>query len=376
MFFLTVKDVIFLGSKGVGHHCLNHLLTNQTKLGIRVTAVLTNDRKIKPDDLSILDLCDEYDIPVLAEMDNLLTFDRPDFLISVQYHQILKEEHITRAKELAMNLHMAPLPEYRGCNQFSFAIIDDVAEFGTTLHVMGTGIDSGDILFERRFPIEPDCMVADLYEKTLIESKQLFENDIVKIFSGDYKKITQDSLVATRGTSIHYRKEIDEIKQFERSWPEEKILRYFRATYFPPFPPPYFFDEGEKIEVTPNWIEKNTSSQLPNFPDFSNIVKPEPTFRYMAALFVFIGLSLLVSSFFTLNIDGLMLAIMLFGLGIIFELIYANKSKEYKTKLGESTKPDFFSYLLGFIIGAIVTFSVLFFLTPFGYILGYMLWGV
>ncbi len=259
MFFLSVKDVIFLGSKGVGHHCLNHLLINQTKLGIRVTAVLTNDRKIKPDDLSILDLCDEYGIPILSEMDNLLTFDRPDFLISVQYHQILKEEHIGRAKELAMNLHMAPLPEYRGCNQFSFAIIDGVAEFGTTLHVMGTGIDSGDILFERRFPIEPDCMVADLYEKTLIESKLLFENDIVKIFSGDYKKTTQDSLVATRGTSIHYRKEIDEIKQFERSWPEDKILRYFRATYFPPFPPPYFFDEGEKIEVTPNWIEENIS---------------------------------------------------------------------------------------------------------------------
>ena len=226
---MVVKDVIFLGSKGIGHHCLNHLLNNQTNLKIRVTAVLTNDRKIKPNDLSILDLCDEYSIPVLAEMDNLLTFDRPDFLISVQYHQILKEEHIGRAKELAMNLHMAPLPEYRGCNQFSFAIIDGVAEFGTTLHVMGTGIDSGDILFERRFPIESDCMVADLYEKTLIESKLLFENDIVKIFSGDYKKTTQDSLVATRGTSIHYRKEIDEIKQFERSWPEPKIRIFLRS---------------------------------------------------------------------------------------------------------------------------------------------------
>ena len=91
---MVVKDVIFLGSKGVGHHCLNHLLINQTKLGIRDTAVLTNDRKIKPDDLSILDLCEEYDIPVLAEMDDLFTFDRPDFLISVQYHQILKEDQI------------------------------------------------------------------------------------------------------------------------------------------------------------------------------------------------------------------------------------------------------------------------------------------
>ena len=254
---MTVKEVIFLGSKGVGHHCLSYLLTNQRKLGINVSGALTNDRKIKHDDLSILELCREHSIPVLEDMDELLNFERPDFLISVQYHQILSEKHIERAKELAINLHMAPLPEYRGCNQFSFAIIDGAEEFGATIHVMSTGIDSGDILFEKRFGIEPDCMVSDLYEKTLRESKLLFENDIEKIFSGRYKRISQSSLIQSRGTSLHFRKEIDKIKQFERDWSEEKILRYFRATYFPPFPPPYFLDGMVKTELTPKWISEN-----------------------------------------------------------------------------------------------------------------------
>ena len=129
-------------------------------------------------------------------------------------------------------------------------------------HEMSTGIDSGDILFERRFGIGPNWMVSELYEKTLEESKILFENDIGNVFSGDYKKRTQDSLVSLRGTSIHYRKEIDEIKQFERNWGEEKILRYFRATYFPPFSPPYFLDDGEKTEITAKWIKENISTPL------------------------------------------------------------------------------------------------------------------
>jgi len=120
-------------------------------------------------------------------------------------------------------------------------------------------------------------------------------------------------------------------------------------------------------------ISSSPPSSPPPSPDFSNIMKPEPTFRYMAAVFVCVSLSLLVSSFFTLNIDGLMLGIILFGLGIIFELIYSNKSK---TKLGESTKSDFFSNLLVIIFVAIVTFSALIFLTPLGYILSFVLGGV
>ncbi|MBK8684503.1 MAG: hypothetical protein IPN26_05660 [Bacteroidetes bacterium] len=78
-----------------------------------------------------------------------------DFLISVQYHQILNERHIQKARTLAINLHMAPLPEYRGCNQFSFAILDQYPEFGTTLHVMDERIDHGDILFEKDSPYLP-----------------------------------------------------------------------------------------------------------------------------------------------------------------------------------------------------------------------------
>ena len=61
---------------------------------------------------------------------------------------------------------MAPLPEYKGCNQFSFAIIDEVNEFGTTIHEIEASIDSGPIIAEKRFFINNNLWVKDLYELT------------------------------------------------------------------------------------------------------------------------------------------------------------------------------------------------------------------
>jgi methionyl-tRNA formyltransferase len=183
----------------------------------------------------------------LEGLDEIATID---FLISVQYHEILKAHHIDRARDIAINLHMAPLPEYRGCNQFSFAIIDGKEEFGTTLHKMETGIDNGAIIAEKRFPIRKGIRVNELYDETVEASKELFEEAIGIVFEGDYQLIPQESLEEERGCSLHYRKEMAQIKKIDLNWPEEKIWRYIRATNMPGFPPPYAEVNGQCIYLS------------------------------------------------------------------------------------------------------------------------------
>ena len=124
--------------------------------------------------LSIKSLANDYDIPFIEELDLILDLENIDFIISIQYHLILSQKHIDVAKKLALNLHMAPLPEYRGCNQFSFAIFNNAKIFGTTLHMLESGIDNGAILAERRFQIKKGVDVKSLYDKTFDESIQLF----------------------------------------------------------------------------------------------------------------------------------------------------------------------------------------------------------
>jgi methionyl-tRNA formyltransferase len=118
---------------------------------------------------------------------------------------------------------MAPLPEYRGCNQFSYAIINNDKEFGTTIHRLEEGIDSGAILFEKRFQIPQNCWVSELYDITYHKSIELFKVSIPKIIAVDYKLKPQKNYLNERSTSLHYRREIEDLKCIDLQWTKEKI---------------------------------------------------------------------------------------------------------------------------------------------------------
>lgn len=239
-----MKSIVFLGAKAIGSYCLQFLQDHCKELQTEVIAVGIGKASKVHQKSEIQQIAEKYQVPILQNLDDL---PECDFILSIQYHKILKARHIAKARQLAINLHMAPLPEYRGCNQFSFAIIDQAQTFGTTLHQLEVGIDSGAILAEKRFPIPKGCWVQDLYQLTLTASRQLFAENIASIFQGNYTAIPQSELIAERGTSYHFRKEINAIKQIDLQWSAEKIERHIRATYFPPFEPPYAIIEGKKV---------------------------------------------------------------------------------------------------------------------------------
>jgi methionyl-tRNA formyltransferase len=245
----SLKRIAFMGGKKVGYECLKYLLENKTELGVQLSCVFENKSKLATSTSSVGELAKEYNIPLYNNQDELLQFDMLDYIISVQYNQILKQHHINQAKELAINLHMAPVPEYRGCNQFSFAIIDQRTEFGTSLHRLEVSIDGGDLLAERRFNIPKDCFVQDLYKITVSESILLFKNEIGPILKGEYKLIPQAELAKKRDSGFHLRNEVDDIKIIDSTWPIEKQKSYFRATWFPPFSPPIEKQSGKPLDM-------------------------------------------------------------------------------------------------------------------------------
>ncbi len=241
-----MKKIVFLGGKQIGIDCLQQLVTLQKSGIVDIIAVFGNNRISKPDGHSVESIAVENNIPVLTDLQDL---PYCDVLISVQFNTILQKEHIQKAT-LAVNLHMAPLPEYRGCNQFSFAIIDNATTFGTTLHIIDEQIDHGDILFEKRFSVPADCWVEDLYNLTYKASKELLTENLLLLIQGNYSTIPQSHLEQARGTQLHYRKEINDIKKIDLNWDAEKIARHIRATYMPNFEPPYCIINQEKIYFT------------------------------------------------------------------------------------------------------------------------------
>lgn len=248
----ATKSILFLGSKPIGYSCLAHLISVQKALNVQVAGVLTQARKEFSGANDLAALAAAHGIPVFASLEDL---PECDIIYSVQYHEILKQPHINKARQIAVNLHMAPLPEYRGSNQFSFAILEGKSEFGTTIHRIDTRIDHGDILFERRFPIPPDCWIKELYDLTEMASLELFQETLPPIIAGDYSLIPQQSFEGARGTSLHFRKEMGTLKQIDFAWDADKIVRHIRATSMPGFEPPYAMIGGRKVYFMPQQDE-------------------------------------------------------------------------------------------------------------------------
>jgi methionyl-tRNA formyltransferase len=241
------KTIIFLGSKPVGYECFDALIAQREQLNIDIAGLLTHERKEFGDGHDLAALAADNGISVLHSLEEL---PECDVLYSVQYHEILKERHINKARQIAVNLHMAPLPEYRGSNQFTFAILEQKKEFGTTIHRMQPGVDNGDILFQKRFAIPEDCWVHDLYELTYKASVNLFKQTLSHIVTGRYNAVPQELLVGKYGTSMHYRKEMAALKVIDLKWDKEQIQRTIRATSMPGFEPPYCFIDGERVYFT------------------------------------------------------------------------------------------------------------------------------
>jgi methionyl-tRNA formyltransferase len=241
-----VKNLIFLGGKQIGVVCLEHLIELQSQGKLCIQGVLGNTRVQNATEKNVETIAVENNIPVISSLHNL---PQTDILYSIQYHEILNKEHLQKAK-LALNLHMAPLPEYRGCNQFSFAILDNAKVFGTTIHKIDTKIDHGDIAFEKRFSIPPNCWVDHLYKLTYEASIELFKESIDNILNDKIIFTPQENLVAKRGTQLHFRKEINDIKIIDKNWSEDKINRHVRATLMPGFEAPYYLSNNEKIYFT------------------------------------------------------------------------------------------------------------------------------
>lgn len=241
---MLTKKVIFLGSKPIGYECFAYLISQRKELNIEITGLLTQNRKEFGSTHDLCKLAQEHQVPVLNDLEAL---PGCDIIYSVQYHQVLKKEHIGKAAQIAVNLHMAPLPEYRGSNQFSFAIIENKTEFGTTIHKIDTQIDHGDILFQKRFPVPPGCWVNDLYQLTYDASLLLFKQTLGHVVNGEYKPVPQQLLEPKYGTSLHLRKEINDLKAIDLAWEKEKIERYIRATSMPGFEPPHCLVGGSKI---------------------------------------------------------------------------------------------------------------------------------
>ncbi|MCE5181753.1 MAG: formyltransferase family protein [Anaerolineaceae bacterium] len=87
-----------------------------------------------------------------------------DLFVSMSFNQIFRNELINLPRLKAINCHAGKLPFYRGRNILNWALINDEKEFGITVHYVDEGIDTGDIIVQKCYPITDKDDYATLLE--------------------------------------------------------------------------------------------------------------------------------------------------------------------------------------------------------------------
>ncbi|MEO6096894.1 MAG: methionyl-tRNA formyltransferase [Fibrobacteria bacterium] len=87
----------------------------------------------------------------------------PDLVVLGGYGKILKGPILQVPRLMCINLHGGRLPKYRGSSPLNWALINGDKEFGISIIKVDTGVDTGDLLLERLFPIAAGDTIADLH---------------------------------------------------------------------------------------------------------------------------------------------------------------------------------------------------------------------
>ena len=145
---------------------------------------------------------EEFNIPKIT-LDKHINHDesvgkinsyQPDLLISILGNQIFKEPIINLAPKGCLNLHTALLPKYRGLMPTFWVLKNDEKYTGVSVFFVDEGIDSGDIVVQKRVEIgnrtqeELIKHTKKLGMEAIAEAVDLIQKDKVELIENDDSK--------------------------------------------------------------------------------------------------------------------------------------------------------------------------------------------
>lgn len=184
-------------------------------------------------DLTLKKYCEAYKIPYLKDkninseefISKVKDFNC-DLFVSMSFNQIFRKIIIDLPRLKTINCHAGALPFYRGRNILNWALINDEKNFGITVHYIDEGIDTGDIILQRLYPITDDDDYSSLLNKAYVECAAILCDAIQQFIDGSIKSIKQEE-IDTVGFYCSQRKIGDENLNWNQS--SREIFNFVRS---------------------------------------------------------------------------------------------------------------------------------------------------
>jgi len=126
---------------------------------------------------------------------------KPDIIISYNYKYLIREDIIDKNK--IINLHISYLPYNRGAHPNIWSHIENTPK-GVTIHFIDKGIDTGDIIVQKKVYLDKNLSLKQSYNKLHFHIQMLFKQHFTNLFKITPKK------QKSKGT-FHLAKEIKKL---------------------------------------------------------------------------------------------------------------------------------------------------------------------
>lgn len=168
----------------------------------------------------------------------------PELGLSVFFGYILKQDLLDLLPSGCINLHPAYLPHNRGFHPNVWNIVEDTPA-GATMHYIDAGVDTGDMISQKRVNVEPTDTGESLYHRLESTCIELFTETWPAIQSDTAHRVPQD----LGSGSFHYRRDLQslDVIDLDKTYVARDLINILRARTFPPHRGAYFEHDGSRI---------------------------------------------------------------------------------------------------------------------------------
>lgn len=242
--------IVFIGARNIGFECLREVLTARQD---DILAVYTLHDSLKEKTAgfrSFDELMGTSNVLFHKVMDtnSLLVADtirrcKPDLIVEVGWSQVIADEILGIPKLGTVGFHSSLLPKYRGGSPVNWGIINGETEWGITFFYLEGGIDSGDMIAQKKFEIALEDTCKTVYDKATWCAVQILREYLDKIEDGTAPRIKQDE---SKATKFRRRKPEDGLIEWAKTAME--VYNWVRALTHP-YPGAFTHYRGRKLYI-------------------------------------------------------------------------------------------------------------------------------
>ncbi|WP_075533759.1 formyltransferase family protein, partial [Candidatus Pelagibacter communis] len=224
-----------------GIYCLKYLKVKK----VQIKNIVISKKNLNPKVVNFLNN-NKIKFTIIKNLKSkkvLQILNETDLGLVCGFPHIFKEFQFNIPKYGLINLHAGKLPEYRGGSPLNWQIINNEKYFGISIIKIDKGIDTGDIIYEKKFKLLNKYKIEDLHRIANYFFPKLLYSSIIKLISG--KKLKKQN--EKKAKYYKQRKPKDSLI-YPSDTLYKKLTLLLRAMSNS-YPKPYILYDGKKVII-------------------------------------------------------------------------------------------------------------------------------